>query len=72
MTDDTPVIVRIEHVRAEFLCVTMTRAWFRDRGLDFAAFLENGMPVDELEAMDDWFAKRVAARARMEAADGRG
>ncbi|MGO1072554.1 hypothetical protein [Lysobacter sp. CA199] len=72
MTDVTTVIVRIEHVRAELLCVTMTRVWCRDRGLDFAAFLENGIPADELEAMDDWFAKRVAARARREAVNGRG
>ena len=64
------LIVRIEHVRAELLCVSMARVWFRDRNLDFAAFLRDGMPVEDLEAMDDWFAKRVAARARREAEDG--
>lgn len=64
------VIVTIEHVRAELLCVVGARAWFRQRGLDFVGFLENGMPAEELEAIDDWFAKRVAARARLEAERG--
>ncbi|WP_425606178.1 hypothetical protein [Lysobacter yananisis] len=62
--------VTIAHVRAELLCVVGARGWFRQQGLDFAEFLENGMPAEELEAIDDWFAKRVAARARMEADRG--
>lgn len=66
----TGVVVTIEHVRAELLCVRGVRRWFDARGLDFAAFLREGCPAEQLEALADDFATRVAARARLEAADG--
>jgi hypothetical protein len=65
------VIVTIAHVRAEHLCARGARAWFAQHGLDFRAFCRDGMPLADVEAINDGFAQRIAARARMEATDGR-
>ena len=63
--------VHIRHIRAPApvganLCVRGARAWFEQYGLDFRSFLEEGLPVEVLEATQDAFAMRVCAAARAE------
>lgn len=52
------------------LCAPGIRAWFERHGLDLRTFLREGLPVEQLEALDDAFAQRAAAIAREEAACG--
>ena len=58
------VIVTIAHVRAAGLCVHGTRTWFARRGLDFRAFLAQGLPASLLLATGDAMAARVVEVAR--------
>ncbi len=63
------VIVTINDVRAVGLCVNGSRAWFARHGLDFRAFLRDGLDAQTLLATGDAMAQRVVehARARQEA-----
>ena len=63
------VIVTITDVRAVGLCVNGSRAWFERHGLDFRAFLRDGLDAQTLLATNDAMALRVVehARARQEA-----
>ena len=58
------VIVTIDHVRAAGLCVHGARTWFARHGLDFRAFLANGLPASVLLATGDAMAARVVDVAR--------
>lgn len=58
------MIVTVQHLRASKLCMRGARAWFRARGLDWAAFVRDGMPVDQVARIDDAFAQRVLALAQ--------
>ncbi len=62
--------VHFRHVRKAKLCARGARAWFRQRGLDYAAFVADGLPVSEIEALNDALGNRVAAIARQEATHG--
>lgn len=59
-----PLLVTIDHVRASGLCVPGTRAWFARQGLDFRAFLREGIAADVLLATGDAMARRVVEHAR--------
>lgn len=59
-----PLIVTIEHVRASGLCVHGTRSWFDRHGLDFRAFLREGIDAQTLLATGDAMALRVVEHAR--------
>ena len=63
------VIVTINDVRAVGLCVNGSRAWFARHGLDFRAFMRDGLDAQTLLATGDAMAQRVVehARARQEA-----
>lgn len=65
----TDLIVTIAHVRAAGLCVNGSRAWFARHGLDFRAFLRDGLDADTLLATGDAMAKRVVDCARKEMED---
>lgn len=56
----------VRHVRGEKLCSAGGREFFRRYDLDWNDFLTNGIPVSELEKTGDYFALKVAARARAE------
>ena len=58
------VIVTITHVRAAGLCVHGARTWFARHGLDFRAFLTQGLPASILLATGDAMAARVVEVAR--------
>ncbi|MGE4551802.1 MAG: hypothetical protein AB7D57_01750 [Desulfovibrionaceae bacterium] len=62
------MMVRIGHARRAGLCARGCRRFLRERGLDAAAFFRGpGIPVRELEAMDDAMVARACRVARAEA-----
>jgi len=58
------LIVTIAHVRAAGLCVNGSRVWFVRHGLDFRAFLREGLDAQTLLATNDAMALRVVEHAR--------
>lgn len=50
-------------VKAGF-CIKGLRAWAENEGLDFRDLWWNGMPVKELEAMNDAYANQILAHKR--------
>ena len=60
------LIVTIAHVRAAGLCVNGSRAWFARHGLDFRAFLREGLDAETLLATGDAMAQRVVDCARQQ------
>ena len=61
------LIVTIAHVRAAGLCVNGSRAWFVRNGLDFRAFLREGLDAQTLLATGDAMAQRVVSYAEAHA-----
>lgn len=45
-------------------CHRGARAWFARHGLDWSGFVQNGLPVETFEAIDDAMAARLAAFVR--------
>lgn len=62
------LIVRAEDIRAARLCFQGARPWFRRHGLDWQAFLAEGLPAEVLAATGDALALRVIAEAEKRAA----
>ncbi|MCR6497102.1 hypothetical protein LJB71_14800 [Thermomonas sp. S9] len=58
------VTVTIAHVRAAGMCVHGARTWFARHGLDFRAFLREGIPAQVMLATGDAMALRVVEVAR--------
>lgn len=58
------VTVTIDDVRAVGLCVNGSRAWFERHGLDFRAFLRDGLDAETLLTTGDAMALRVVEHAR--------
>ena len=52
------------------MCATGARAWCARHHIDLRAFLKDGMPIEQVDAIDDAFARAVAAQARVEASRG--
>jgi hypothetical protein len=42
-------------------CARGMKTWARPHGLDFASFLKNGIPAEDLLATGDAFAERIVA-----------
>lgn len=61
--------ITITDVRKSGYCVKGIRTWFRTHGLDFKAFLSDGIDADELIAKGDGLAVKVVNEKR--ARDGR-
>lgn len=59
--------VTMEHVRRVHFCSRGARAFFQRYGLDWQAFLRDGIPASELDATGDALAVRVCQLAREEA-----
>lgn len=59
--------VTMAHIRRVHFCARGARAFFERYGLDWSAFLREGIPADKLEATGDALAARVCALARQEA-----
>ncbi|HDS1128083.1 TPA: hypothetical protein QDZ99_001932 [Stenotrophomonas maltophilia] len=71
------VLVTVDHARVAklgehsgVLCAAGIRTWMDRHGLDLRQFLDDGLPVEQFEALDDAFAQRLAAIAREEASRG--
>jgi hypothetical protein len=58
------LLITIDHVRTAGLCVHGTRTWFARQGLDFRAFLREGIDAETLLATGDAMARRVVEHAR--------
>ncbi|MFN4003779.1 MAG: hypothetical protein ACK4J1_03595 [Hylemonella sp.] len=65
MSDD--VIVTINHARRAGLCVNGARAWFDRHGLDFRAFLREGIAASKLLATGDAMAAKAVEHAMRDA-----
>lgn len=57
-------VVRMEHIRAARMCSSGTRGFFERHGLDWSAFLRDGIDAEELLATGDLMAKQVVEVAR--------
>lgn len=67
MTDENqPIVVYMRHIRAAKLCAGGTREWFRRQGFDWTDFLNNGIPLEKMEATGDPLALRVTTIAKQE------
>lgn len=75
------IMVHMRHARAARLdgkpvtCAPGIRAWCDLHGVDLHKLAVEGLPVEQIEAIDDAFAQRAAALARAEAEgadDGQG
>ncbi|URA07011.1 hypothetical protein P9A47_gp43 [Xanthomonas phage Elanor] len=58
------VLVRMEHIRAAKMCSGGTRSFFERHGLDWSAFLQDGIDAEKLLATGDGMAKQVVEVAR--------
>lgn len=58
------VLVTIGHCRRAGLCVRGIKPWCALHGIDFRAFLLNGIPASTLEKINDPLAMRAVAAAR--------
>ena len=63
------MIITMQHVRANGHCARGTRTWFARHGLDFRAFLKDGIESDVLLAIGDALALAVVEKARMSESD---
>lgn len=63
------MIVYIADIRAAGYCVKGARKWFELHGLDFKAFLRDGIDAKELIEKGDGLAKKVVEMKRVR--DGR-
>ena len=61
------IIITINDVRAAGLCVNGSRAWFARHGLDFRAFVREGLDAETLLATGDAMALRVVNYAQAHA-----
>lgn len=60
----TDPVIRIADIRAAGFCVKGARNWFELHGLDFKAFLRDGMPASTLIEKGDGLAKKVVEHRR--------
>ena len=58
------VIVNMSHVRKARMCSRGARAFFERHGLDWQAFLREGIQAERLEATGDAMAMKVVEVAR--------
>lgn len=73
--DGAPIMVTMRHARAAslgggMLCAPSIREWCARYGIDLHQLASDGIPVEQVEAIDDAFAQRAAAIAREEACRG--
>lgn len=57
--------------RGAGFCATHSRNWFNKHGLDFRAFVRDGLPASAFEATGCGLAEALVHWARSEAAHGR-
>lgn len=62
--------VTMQHIRAAGMCSRGARAFFKSAGLDWDAFLAEGIPAEKLAATNDAMALSVVSFAEKEALSG--
>lgn len=65
------MIVRVHHIRNAQICMKGARTWFERHDLSWDDFLDHGLPLEQVEAIEDALAQRVAEAARQEMNNGR-
>lgn len=78
MDRDMPdVLVTSAHLRSipyftsnKGFCIPLSRVWFKQHGLDFRAFMREGLPASVFEATGDGMALALVRWAREETARG--
>jgi hypothetical protein len=58
----------MRHIRQARICARGARAFFLQHGLDWNKFLREGLPVAQLDAIDDVRASQMAAAVRADCA----
>lgn len=58
--------VRIQHARALGFCAAGCRRFFARHGLDWARFVRDGLPAEDLRATGDALASRLVEKAEAE------
>lgn len=61
------VTICMRHVRGAGMCSRGTRAFFERHGLDYGEFLQNGLPVEAFDGIDDAMLQQVVEVAMREA-----
>lgn len=64
------VILTVGDVQSSGYCVRGTRRWCLNNGIDFKKFVREGLPIEELEHIDDEILRIVIAK-KLEKLDGR-
>lgn len=62
MSDE--LIVRVDDLAELGYCHRGARRWFARHGLDWARFVQMGLPVETIEATGDAMARRLADHVR--------
>lgn len=60
------MIIRIDHLRRAHICMGGAREWFARHNLSWDEFITNGIPVSEIEHLDDAFVERVLVEVHKE------
>jgi len=63
MSDDD-LIITMQDIRACGFCGSGARRWFAEQGLDFHAFMKNGMTATAMLATGDALGEMVVVHAR--------
>ncbi len=71
MTSEVPLIVTAADLRAARYCFAGVRPWFARHGLDWQAFIEQGISADRLRATGDALIEPVIQAAELREAQGR-
>lgn len=64
MTTEAPILVTMQHVRQAKMCSRGARAFFERHNLDWQKFLDEGLPVEQIEATGDAMALQVVKVAK--------
>lgn len=62
------IMVTVADVRAIQFCARGARQWFTRHGLDYTEFVTRGLPISQVEAVNDALGKMAAQQARLRAA----
>jgi hypothetical protein len=58
------LLITMSDVTRAGYCARGARRWFEGHGLDFRAFMKDGIPAAEISALDDALGNRVVATAQ--------
>ncbi len=62
--NETPLILTIKDVRAAGMCATGARDFCKTYGFSWSDFVKNGIPVEEVEHIDNALIKQVIEAAQ--------